>query len=278
LSGPKLKNFYNFYGKLFLVPLLSDIIKIRCRTGSEKMSNYYLFLDESKIFGNLKYFVLAGYIINSDEYNNRLIPMVNSLKNGIYGNSDIILHESEIRAHDKSPYDILKDQSLRNEFWNQLSKIFSDIEFSTIGVGVDIQKLSTIYSNNHLNNEYSIALQVIIENFVHFLELNDGYGSTYIESTNNTDDKKLTNVYYNMIATGSLFINKYCYQKRLATINFLMKSDNNIGLQIADFIPSALNRKYSGCKNKNPSLTDMIVTKLYAGGCNKPDNFGFKIL
>lgn len=89
---------------------------------------------------------------------------------------------------------------------------------------------------------------------------------------------KLQNLFHLLKATGTLFIRKEVMQKRLLTINFAEKSDNIIGLQIADFIPNALARKSLGMKQKPNSILDCIMDKVYDGGVGKKERFGFKVI
>ena len=70
-----------------------------------------------------------------------------------------------------------------------------------------------------IDDQYSIALQKIIENFTHYLSVNDGYGDVIYESRNNTGensakspDIKLINVYHKIQANNKGIVynsNKY---------------------------------------------------------------------
>ena len=172
----------------------------------------------------------------------------------------------------------MTDVNLNDILWHGLSDIFSSYNFKTIGVGVHNAKYRNKYPELISNSEYNIALRIIMENFVHFLDAHNAKGTVYLESVNPTEDQRLVELYYNIINDGTLFINKAAFQRRLSTINFQIKSENNIGLQIADFIPNPFNRKYSGCKDKTPSLLDLIESKLYDGGGDLKGRFGFKII
>lgn len=113
-----------------------------------------------------------------------------------------------------------------------------------------------------------------MENFTHFLERNAGKGSIFVESRNLKEDERLQNHYYTLKATGTLFLDKNAMQKRLATISFPLKTDNNIGLQLADFIPNPVARYTGGLKQKTPTLYPFIINKLYDGGIGMPNRFG----
>ena len=55
-----------------------------------------------------------------------------------------------------------------------------------------------------------------------------------------------------------------------------MKIDNNIGLQIADFIPNSIARDISNIEQKEYSLYDKIIGKSYDGNLNLHERFGIK--
>lgn len=60
-----------------------------------------------------------------------------------------------------------------------------------------------------IDDKYNIALQKVIENFTHYLSVNDGYGEVIYESRNsfgensaNSPDVKLINVYHKIQANN----------------------------------------------------------------------------
>lgn len=242
------------------------------------MNNYYLFLDESKPNGNnIKHLCLAGVIIEKNTYEKQIIPQVNTIKNSIFSTTEIVLHETEIRAA-KPPYNAMRHKENRDNFWTALKKIFSSYNITTVGASIHIKNYKRFYNNKYLNDEYFIVLQMVLESFVHFLQINDAVGSVYIESRNATDDTQIKNLYHKIVANGTLYFNPNAYQDKLLNINFLIKADNNIGLQLADFIPSSLNRSCNSLKQKQPSIFDFIEKNLYDGGCNMKNRFGFKVM
>ena len=57
-----------------------------------------------------------------------------------------------------------------------------------------------------------------------------------------------------------------------------MKTDLNVGLQIADFIPNTLKKYIHSIPQKKPNIEHNIVKKLYDGGIDSPNEFGVKNL
>lgn len=241
-------------------------------------TEYYLFLDESKPNGsNINHLCLAGVIIKKETYENEIIPEVRSLKQNVFGNTDIILHESEIRSG-KNLYKAIRKKEKRDEFWEGMERIFRDYSITTIGASIHIDDFKSYYNDDDLNDVYYIVLQIVLENFVHFLRSKKAKGQVYIEGVNMADDTRLRNTYHKIIANGTLYYNPNAFQDRLLNINFLIKADNNIGLQLADFVPGTLNRSCNGLSPKKPTIFPLIDAALYDGGHGLQKRFGFKIL
>lgn len=238
------------------------------------MNDYYLFLDESKPNSNFNNFTLAGVVIEKNTYETIVKPRINEIKNNCFGREDLILHEIDIRSKKGEFMGLSKyDQQ---KFFNEMKTLFQEKKFEALAVTINLDELEKLYKIDSRNDIYYIALQLLLENFAHFLTKNNGIGSIYLESTDQSNDSKLQNLYYSLLATGTLFLKKEFLQERLKTINFSIKSDKIIGLQIADFIPNAIARNALKMKEKPYSLLNDIQAVLYDGGIGKSDRFGCK--
>ena len=140
----------------------------------------------------------------------------------------------------------------------------------------EIDDLDNLYKEDDRNDIYYIALQLLMENFAQFLSANDGIGTIYLETTDAVNNKRLQNLFHLLKATGTLFVKKEALQERLSTINFAIKSENIIGLQLADFIPNSLARKALSKKQKPYSILDGIDSKLYDGKVGMKDRLDLK--
>lgn len=243
------------------------------------MKRYYLFLDELKQSDQFNHFCLAGCIIEASVYDDEVIPMVNGIKERVFASKDVILHEIEIRRAKDEPYKLMRNRAKREEFWKEMTALFATKSlFSTVGVAINCTEYHRLYTSDHKCDEYFIGLQILMENFTHFLECVNGVGSIMVESRNHKEDQRLQNHFHTLLANGTLFLDKNAMQKRLSTISFPLKIDNNIGIQLADFIPNPLARKTGGLKQKDPTLYDHIESKLYDGGCGLKHRFGLKVI
>lgn len=241
------------------------------------MKEYILFLDESKPNTNFQNFTLGGIVIEKELYLTKLKPLVNNLKKECFGNSEVILHEIDIRKKEGDFAGISKEQ--QQKFFEKLKALFFENDFfSILAVSVDIENLDKLYKAEDRNDIYYISLQLLMENYAQFLSAHDGTGMVYLETTDAVNNTKLQNLFHLLKATGTLFIKKEMLQERLSTINFAIKSENIIGLQLADFVPNPLAREALGKKQKPYSIIEGINSKLYDGMVGMQERFGFKII
>lgn len=242
------------------------------------MSIYYLFLDELKQNKYYNHFCLGGCIIEDETYRKEVIPFVNKLKNDVFGNTTVILHENEVSGKNKE-FKILKNKDKNNMLWNGLKDLFNKNWMLTMCVAIDYPSYQNIYKKKSQikNSEYYVAMQIILENYIHFLEENNGHGAVYIESRGVYDDQRLENHYNLVKSNGTLYFDKEVFQERLKTISFPMKEDNSIGIQIADFIPNPVARYLKiGGEQKILNLFSEISNSLYDGNLSLVNRFGIK--
>lgn len=241
------------------------------------MKSYILFLDEILPIGNLQYFCLAGFAVEQDLYANKIIPEVNKLKQDLFGNTTVILHEAEICRPEKgTPYEIFRKAENRNYYWEKIKEIFQSHDVHILSASIHGQDLKKLYPT--MRDKYFIGLQIILENYVNFLERHNGIGNVTIESRNQNQNEQLQGHFYNLQATGTLFYEPRLLQKHLGTISFPLKEENNIGLQLADMVPNSLNRYLSQAKQRTKGLIDVIHGKAYDGLIKEKNRFGIKVI
>lgn len=241
------------------------------------MKEYYLFLDESKPNTNFPNFTLGGVAIEREKYEIEIKPIINSLKIECFGSDQVILHEIEIRKKQGDFSNITKVQ--QEKFFSGLNKLFLESDsLSVLAVSMNLADLDKLYKVDDRNDIYYISLQLLMENFVQFLSAHDGVGTVYLETTDAVNNAKLQNLFHLLKATGTLFVKKEILQTRLFTINFAIKSENVIGLQLADFVPNTLARHALSKKQKPFSIFEGLRAKLYDGNVGMSERFGFKII
>ena len=242
------------------------------------MKEYILFLDESKNTPPSVHFCLGGCAIEKEYYNNTILPFVANMKKEIFGDENIILHETELRAVKRTEYAVLRNKDKRELFWNRMAELFNNHNITVFSAVINPEKHRSLYNSKYLNDEYSICLEIVLEQYAHFLEKNNAIGSVCIESQNTKADNRLNNHYQRLVKRGTRNLNNIALHKHIGTLSFYMKTDLNVGLQIADFIPNTLKKYAHSIAQKNPSIEGSIVGKLYDGHINAPTEFGVKIV
>ncbi|KAF6611893.1 hypothetical protein H6F38_31155, partial [Paenibacillus sp. EKM208P] len=102
----------------------------------------------------------------------KVIPYVNELKKKFFGDDKVIIHEMDINRHKTAtPFKVFQDKQKLQEFWNDITNMFNSYDIPIFGVSIHEDNCKKLYENGR--DKYFIALQLIMENFVHFLELND---------------------------------------------------------------------------------------------------------
>lgn len=237
------------------------------------MKNYNLYLDESKPNVGNNYFCLAGYAISDDEYSEVLVPQLTKIKRDIL-KTDAPLHLFDMRKSHKE-FKILRDVAVRNEFYREFNTLTNKLNINLFGALIDIKEYERLYKSR--NNVYYILLKILLENYTHFLVNNDATGTIYIESRTPYENRDLLCEYYKVYLNGTLYIDSKTIQNRIMGMNFIPKTENNIGVQYADFIPGTCIRSLNGKADLN-DLYKGFQQKIYNGVNGDNKRFGLKKL
>ena len=264
---------------------------------------YVLFLDESE-FNISKTFAIAGIALKKDDIG-ILEQGIEEIKRLIWDEEYIIknnpvLHCTELqKVYDHRKIDnicgvkeeyqefIKKTESeiekIYYQVYGKISQLLKKANATVFSCIIKLQQLQDLFfideghNGNHLiDDKYNIALQKVIENYTHYLSVNDGYGDVVYESRNTlgensakSPDIKLINVYHKIQANnkGIVYTNSVAVQSRNRTIVAFSKSENLAGLQLADFVSYNI-IKFERCKVEK-QITDFmkLIHRLsYNGG------------
>lgn len=270
-----------------------------------KRKQYTLYVDESQTEnnGHHHHFCMAGAIISDIEYN-IVENKVNALKRNIWNNiqepENIILHQKNIIDASKGrlnaqrfpEYKRFQSKSFRKKFYKEFSKVFDCQKIKIVGGSMNVDYMKKHYNiikptpNNcpvkfrNETNKYLITLQLMLENYCHFLALHNAKGRIVYEHISEIDNERITSKFYQIKLMGSMYITKQAMDDHLLGINFIKKEENNIGLQIADFIPNAFAREHAGFKQLDSDKT--LINKLkyyrYGGVDGNQDRYGVKYM
>lgn len=270
------------------------------------MKEYTLYLDESETHNYDKcnkidinhQFVIAGIIVEKSYHDTFLTNNINRLKQNIWNKCNIdcsnecssyILHELEMtRAITgnskklKCNYNrIFKNKHVYNYTYDIMSEFIATSEIVIIGVCIDKENIERIYTEQIINDRLSIGMNLLIENYYHFLYNNDGVGYICYESMPENQNDVIRKRYNQIKSSGTMFYSAKTINQRIKSLEFADKYSNIAGLQISDFIPNSLgrnvlNKTYNNRQRNVPY--EIIKGKLYDGGINNINRFGFKII
>lgn len=257
------------------------------------MDEYTLYLDESYTYknnGKKPAFAVGGFIVknsNISKTNEGIDSLKQEIWNDIPKPTDIILHELDLkdalnkrvpRKKIKAHYDRFRiNKNLSNIVYRRISKIIKTEDIKTVGCVV----IKNRYFDNFpikIGNEISlVCMQIIIENYVHFLFKNDAIGSIVYESRDAMDTTMLRR-YYQIASIGTMYIKPDAIQQRISQFRFIHKNENCQCLQLADFIPNIIARKMShkNIYQNTKDLLNNILLKSYDGTNNNKDRYGIK--
>lgn len=258
------------------------------------MDEYTLYLDESRTHkkGLDQAFSIGGFIIKNDDIN-KLHEDLDKIKSNIWSDlpnsHNIILHEKELKdAMDhripkeklSTEYKRFRRNSKKIELiYKNMSELIKNSPITTIGCVV----IKDNYNNSFpeiISNEISlVCMQIILENYTHFLYQHNATGKIVYESRG-VEDKIMLMRFYQVATIGTMYVKPDSIQKRVTNLSFIPKKENIAGLQVADFIPSQIARKGSG-KSIKPvafDLTNNIYYKAYTGYNKNKSRYGIKVV
>ena len=259
------------------------------------VKKYTLFLDESETHKHNQstdsdyHFCMAGVIVAEDDYE-QLKNSVNQLKRNIWPEvtnpEKIILHQmrlidaerGRLNVNEYPEYRKFRSKSERRKFYNELKNIFVNNKLTIVGSSINEDNLKQYYgvAGKNKQDQYLVAMQLLLENYCHFLCTNNGIGNIIYEYRELKGNEKLRDRYYHMKLMGSMYMTKEAAEKRLLGIDFVDKADNETGLQIADFVPNAFARDHAGICQPKPNIFSTLRFNLYDGGLGNKARFGIK--
>ena len=209
--------------------------------------NFVLYLDEcgdqnlSSFDPQFPIFTLCGVVV-SEEQDELLAVRINSLKRDIWNNTNIILHSRDIRKC-QNGFEVLFDLEVKKRFIESVNAILGDDIYIIICCA--ILKESYIRQYGKLNDVYGLSLSYIMERVVFYL---DSVGKdnielrTVIERRGKKEDKSLLNYYNQLLDRGTYWVSVERMRKYFKRFDMRWKSENIVGLQVADLVAYPITR------------------------------------
>lgn len=206
---------------------------------------------QSTVFG------LGGVLFRRTEYFGAFLPAMATLRNKHFGKADFLLHEFDLRAMSKPPFDIMRDDGRWRAFYDDLNALVKKTDFRVIVATVDKIAMAERYTPpNEPYHPYKYTLRVIIERVIN----EKGFGQTcriVAENRHHGLNRELREELLDLQFNGSSFdgeptVGADEIQARIdPTIVFRAKTDTDAGLEIADLAAGPVTRWLHGLKGSN---------------------------
>ena len=230
---------------------------------------YIVYLDETGdhslelIDKDFPIFALAMFICEGTYYNQTILPTVSQFKMDYFGHEGIILHSRDIRKAQKD-FGFLTKTPKREEFLAKISSFMDSLEYSLIVSVIKKQDHKEKYGIN-AGNPYDLAMMFCLERLLPFLEeVNQNRVYIVAESRGKKEDGELTLSFFQIINQGTMYIPADRFKKIDFKLQFVPKSMNIIGTQLADLAAYPIARHILHPDRPN-QVYEVIAKKFYRG-------------
>lgn len=208
---------------------------------------YLLYLDEcgdqnlATFDPQFPVFTLCGVVVSA-EADERMSEMVNALKSDIWNNTNIIFHSRDIRKH-QNGFEVLFDLEVKRKFIYAINDIMTKSDFSIICCS--IKKEDYIRKYGRLNDVYALSLSYIMERTIFFLEAQRTPNpelNVVIEKRGKKEDHSLLSYYNQLLDKGTYWVDGERMKRYAKRFDMRWKSENIVGLQIADLVAYPITR------------------------------------
>lgn len=210
-------------------------------------NQYYLFLDEcgdqnlSSFDPSFPIFTLCGIIVSQEQLD-IITEKINALKKEFWGDKKIILHSRDIRKC-QNGFEILLNLDVKQRFYEKINGILKENVY--VIVCCSILKEPYIRQYGRLNDVYGLSLSYIMERTVFYLDSLQTNGirlNTIVECRGKKEDKALLDYYNRVSDMGTYWVTSERVKKYFKEFAMQRKSDNVVGLQIADLVAYPITR------------------------------------
>lgn len=213
------------------------------------MKKYILYIDEcgdqnlANVNPQFPIFTLCGIVV-SEEQDMLLSEKVNALKERIWHNTNIILHSRDIRKC-QNGFEVLFDLNVKKLFLDGVNEILGSDVY--VIVCCSIMKEEYIRQYGRLSDVYGLSLSYIMERTVFYLDSvkkeNETIDlQTIIERRGKKEDKALLNYYNEVLDRGTYWVTAERMKNYFKSFDMLWKSQNVVGLQVADLVAYPITR------------------------------------
>ncbi|UFH55494.1 DUF3800 domain-containing protein [Spirosoma sp. KNUC1025] len=247
---------------------------------------FYLFLDESgdhgmsKIDPNFPILLLCGVLISDSKYQ-LLKQQIEQLKYDLWQDERVILHSRDIRRKE-GPFYLFTQKEKWIYFLSEFNRIVTESTFRVISAVIQKEAYKDRQVANPLIGVYGHAFTFLIERCVFCLdEVNRDFSPELrvIAESRGTDADLTIAKYLKTIKLsprGTGFVPSHRINQYGFSLNFMAKSKNNVGLQIADLMAYPIARFVIDGYTTNPSF-EILKPRIYNDGRGNFKGYGLKV-
>lgn len=211
-----------------------------------------------------RYLSLTGVIMELAYVNDIVSSKLEALKKKYFHShvdEPVIFHRKEL-VNTRYPFQSLRDERVKAAFDDDLLGLLDTLDYIVITVVIDKREHKTRYMV-WKQDPYHYSLRILLERYILFLRTVRATGDVMAESRGGKEDMRLKKSYQRVFSEGTEYVASEAFEKYMTSrqLKVKQKSNNIIGLQLADLIA-------------HPSFRATLARKNKQG---LPSNFGGKI-
>lgn len=275
--------------------ILKEHIEPRQRPRTSKKADSerptcYLFLDEcgghesKKVDSKFPVFCLSGLVVTEEDYTKQIAPRWNGFKARYLHSIDARIHEPSIRGKRLKYFLSRYGSSDPASFESTLHDILSETNYTLISTVIRKDEHKSTFGEMPIDmflplSQYHIALDFILERFVHYLhnQAGDARGIVIAERIGDKETAQLKHEYARLRLEGTQYISPSWFRYQLSdSLFFADKNDLIPGLEMTDIIARPTAEKVKD-PSSVPVRWEPIKTKFYDGTQGRPESYGLKV-
>lgn len=239
-----------------------------------------LFLDESGdhnlavIDPQYPLFVLGGIIVDKDYAEGPMTEAVRDFKRRLFGRDDIILHTADI-ARNRNGFEAMKNPAVRERFYAELNELMRSLDYKVVACAIRKDEHIARYGVAALD-PYLLSLDLLVERFALDVGNVSGGGLIVAERRDPTLDHELELAWLNLKIQGTRYQRAKDIEKRILAMNLRAKSENIVGLQLADLVVTPIGRHVLGKPSKEDF--EIVRSKMRRSGKGVVEGYGLVVL
>ena len=221
--------------------------------------DYVIFIDESgdpdleRIDPRFPVLNLLCVLIRKEDYLDQVIPHITAIKQQFFGDSDLVLHESEMRRK-QGPFKVFSDTALHHRCVSALLGMMREAPIHVIAASIHKARLKSRYSRPF--DPYDLAMRFCLERIHGFLKRHgqtERLTQVVFESRGKREDRRAL-AQFVAIHTDSQPVGQYRpdYARLPMEPLFIAKKANLAGHQLCDLLarPFALESMQPGSQTR----------------------------